>query len=188
MYLLELRPDERSNRIFNLFHITISVRLGWIYTRRESVDTDSARDVGWRASGRRRSDRTQSTSVRYQEVISAPFSPHTKSLLSIITSRFAFIIYDDIDKYIYLLFSVQLADDEDNERTSNETTLTMRRMALAAIMKSGGAGLNGSSSSLASSCYDLRFACKKWVQMNENLCETVPIFMHLNCQYSCSRC
>ncbi|CAB3407889.1 unnamed protein product [Caenorhabditis bovis] len=38
------------------------------------------------------------------------------------------------------------------------------------------------------SCFDVRHACKRWVQEREELCKTVPIFMRENCAYSCSFC
>uniref|UniRef100_A0A1I7Y5P2 ShKT domain-containing protein n=1 Tax=Steinernema glaseri TaxID=37863 RepID=A0A1I7Y5P2_9BILA len=38
------------------------------------------------------------------------------------------------------------------------------------------------------SCYDLRHACKKWIQENESLCKSVPIFMREQCAYSCGHC
>ncbi|CAD5209555.1 unnamed protein product [Bursaphelenchus xylophilus] len=38
------------------------------------------------------------------------------------------------------------------------------------------------------SCYDIRHACKRWIQENEGLCKTVPIFMREQCAYSCGYC
>lgn len=38
------------------------------------------------------------------------------------------------------------------------------------------------------SCYDLRHACKRWIQENESLCRTVRIFMQEQCAYSCGHC
>ncbi|CAP25659.2 Protein CBG05160 [Caenorhabditis briggsae] len=38
------------------------------------------------------------------------------------------------------------------------------------------------------SCFDVRHACKRWVQEREELCRTVPIFMRENCAYSCNFC
>ncbi|VDK82260.1 unnamed protein product [Litomosoides sigmodontis] len=38
------------------------------------------------------------------------------------------------------------------------------------------------------SCYDLRHACKRWVQEKESICQTVPIFMREQCAYSCGHC
>ncbi|KAI6182509.1 ShKT domain-containing protein [Aphelenchoides bicaudatus] len=38
------------------------------------------------------------------------------------------------------------------------------------------------------SCYDIRHACKRWIQENESLCKTIPIFMREQCAYSCSFC
>jgi hypothetical protein len=38
------------------------------------------------------------------------------------------------------------------------------------------------------SCYDIRHACKRWIQENESLCKTVPIFMSQQCAYSCGAC
>ncbi|KAI6225929.1 ShKT domain-containing protein [Aphelenchoides besseyi] len=38
------------------------------------------------------------------------------------------------------------------------------------------------------SCYDIRHACKRWIQENESLCKTVPVFMREQCAYSCGYC
>uniref|UniRef100_A0A0N4Z0C3 ShKT domain-containing protein n=1 Tax=Parastrongyloides trichosuri TaxID=131310 RepID=A0A0N4Z0C3_PARTI len=38
------------------------------------------------------------------------------------------------------------------------------------------------------SCYDLRYACKRWVQENESLCKEIPEFMRTQCSYSCGYC
>ncbi|KAI6241272.1 ShKT domain-containing protein [Aphelenchoides fujianensis] len=38
------------------------------------------------------------------------------------------------------------------------------------------------------SCYDIRHACKRWIQENEQLCVSVPVFMREQCAYSCGYC
>nr|CRZ23309.1 Bm5607 [Brugia malayi] len=108
-------------------------------------------------------------------------------------------------KYVYLL---ELRPDEKNwdgfildERqlipTATETWAGIRVVADAVIERANRKAIrtndtikqeyrfgNGS----AGSCYDLRHACKRWVQEKESICKTVPIFMREQCAYSCGHC
>uniref|UniRef100_A0AAF5Q054 ShKT domain-containing protein n=3 Tax=Wuchereria bancrofti TaxID=6293 RepID=A0AAF5Q054_WUCBA len=108
-------------------------------------------------------------------------------------------------KYVYLL---ELRPDEKNwdgfildERqlipTATETWAGIRVVADAVIERANRKITrindtikqeyrfgNGS----AGSCYDLRHACKRWVQEKESICKTVPIFMREQCAYSCGHC
>ncbi|VDK53521.1 unnamed protein product [Anisakis simplex] len=107
-------------------------------------------------------------------------------------------------KYVYLL---ELRPDERNWDgfildehqlipTASETWAGVRVVADAVIER-----INKRTSRLAAgnkqyrfgdgttgSCYDLRHACKRWIQQNETLCHTVPIFMREQCAYSCGHC
>uniref|UniRef100_A0A915AKK6 ShKT domain-containing protein n=1 Tax=Parascaris univalens TaxID=6257 RepID=A0A915AKK6_PARUN len=107
-------------------------------------------------------------------------------------------------KYVYLL---ELRPDERNWDgfildehqlipTASETWAGVRVVADAVIER-----INKRTSRLAAgtkqyqfgdgsagSCYDLRHACKRWIQENESLCRTVPIFMREQCAYSCGHC
>uniref|UniRef100_A0A915EL85 ShKT domain-containing protein n=1 Tax=Ditylenchus dipsaci TaxID=166011 RepID=A0A915EL85_9BILA len=38
------------------------------------------------------------------------------------------------------------------------------------------------------SCFDVRHACKRWVQESEQLCKSVPVFAREQCAYSCGFC
>uniref|UniRef100_A0A1I8EYK6 ShKT domain-containing protein n=1 Tax=Wuchereria bancrofti TaxID=6293 RepID=A0A1I8EYK6_WUCBA len=111
-------------------------------------------------------------------------------------------------KYVYLL---ELRPDEKNwdgfildERqlipTATETWAGIRVVADAVIERANRkiTRINGTKNTIkqeyrfgngsAGSCYDLRHACKRWVQEKESICKTVPIFMREQCAYSCGHC
>uniref|UniRef100_A0A914RHS5 ShKT domain-containing protein n=1 Tax=Parascaris equorum TaxID=6256 RepID=A0A914RHS5_PAREQ len=69
--------------------------------------------------------------------------------------------------------------------TASETWAGVRVVADAVIERTKQYQFGDGS---AGSCYDLRHACKRWIQENESLCRTVPIFMREQCAYSCGHC
>ena len=137
VYLLELRPDEKSlRRLLLSRRSSRALRLGRLHSKRVAACADRARDVGRRSRSRRRDYAASKRQIASADAATAhKRQAKTRRATARATQRARFV--------------------DANSRKS---------------LYRFGDGSPGS-------CYDIRHACKRWVQENAGLCESVPIFM-----------